>query len=82
MIYSCKYVLSDFGVAKLDIEYAKTYNLYQPPIENTVIGSHNYMAPELINMKEKNIVYTKDDPYDCDIFSFGLVILECCTLLN
>ena len=78
MIYSCKHVLTDFGVAKLDIEYAKTYNLLQPPINNTVIGSPNYMAPELL--KVAKIGYTKDDPYYCDIFSFGLVILECCTL--
>ena len=80
MIYSCKYVLADFGVAKADIEYNKTEQLFKTSLKNTVLGTYNYMAPELINLAEENIRYTSNDPYKCDIFSLGLVIIECCTL--
>lgn len=54
-------VLVDFGLASYVGDYKKLF---------TRCGTPGYVAPEVANLKKKNIQYNEK----CDIFSFGVIM--------
>ena len=66
--------LIDFGISKAKVIKEISEKTFK--VDCTLVGTENYMSPELIEafLNDEDVIEL--DPYKSDVFSFGFIILE------